>query len=120
MVSKANSSHYLFLGRTDNIKVTSTGEKTALAGLMRLVAQAQSSRSRAQALADRAAFPLTIVAVVAAVVTLVGWFFAGREAAFLIERAFERPRSREDLASEHDTFDASELKVYRSAAFQPM
>jgi Cu2+-exporting ATPase len=43
-----------------------TGEKTALAGIMRLVAQAQSSRSRAQTLADRAAFLLTIVAIVAA------------------------------------------------------
>ena len=48
------------------VEVTGTGEKTALAGIMRLVAQAQTSRSRAQALADRAAFVLTIVAVVAA------------------------------------------------------
>jgi len=38
------------------IEVTGTGERTALAGIMRLVTQAQSSRSRAQALADRAAF----------------------------------------------------------------
>lgn len=68
------------------IEVTGTGEKTALAGIMRLVAQAQSSRSRAQALADRAAFLLTIVAIVAAVVTLVGWFLAGRDASFVIER----------------------------------
>ncbi|MGH7309484.1 MAG: copper-translocating P-type ATPase [Candidatus Rokuibacteriota bacterium] len=68
------------------IEVTGTGEKTALAGIMRLVAQAQSSRSRAQALADRAAFLLTIVAVVAAVVTLAGWFLAGRDASFVIER----------------------------------
>jgi len=51
------------------VEVTGTGEKTALAGIMRLVAQAQSSRSRAQALADRAAFLLTIVAIVAAVIT---------------------------------------------------
>src|SRR5262249_60533513 len=34
------------------VEVTGTGEKTALAGIMRLVAQAQASRSRAQALAD--------------------------------------------------------------------
>ena len=68
------------------IEVTGTGEKTALAGIMRLVAQAQSSRSRAQALADRAAFLLTIVAVVAAVATLVGWLLAGRDASFVIER----------------------------------
>jgi Cu2+-exporting ATPase len=35
------------------VEVTGTGERTALAGIMRLVAQAQASRSRAQALADR-------------------------------------------------------------------
>jgi Cu2+-exporting ATPase len=68
------------------VEVTGTGEKTALAGIMRLVAQAQTSRSRAQALADRAAFGLTIVAVVAAALTLVGWFVAGAQAAFVIER----------------------------------
>jgi Cu2+-exporting ATPase len=68
------------------VEVTGTGEKTALAGIMRLVAQAQSSRSRAQALADRAAFLLTIVAIVAAVVTLVGWIAAGQTASFVIER----------------------------------
>ena len=68
------------------VEVTGTGEKTALAGIMRLVAQAQTSRSRAQALADRAAFGLTIAAVVAAVLTLVGWLVAGAEPAFVIER----------------------------------
>ncbi len=68
------------------IEVTGTGEKTALAGIMRLVGQAQSSRSRAQALADRAAFLLTIIAVAAAVVTLVAWFVAGKDASFVIER----------------------------------
>ena len=62
------------------VEVTGTGEKTALAGIMRLVAQAQTSRSRAQALADRAAFALTIVAVGAAALTLVGWFIAGATA----------------------------------------
>jgi P-type Cu2+ transporter len=68
------------------IEVTGTGEKTALAGIMRLVAQAQSSRSRAQALADRAAFLLTIIAVVAAVATFIGWIVAGKEVSFVIER----------------------------------
>jgi Cu2+-exporting ATPase len=68
------------------IQVTRTGESTALAGIMRLVAQAQSSRSRAQALADRAAFLLTIVAVVAAGATLTGWLVAGQAASFVIER----------------------------------
>ncbi len=68
------------------VEVTGTGEKTALAGIMRLVAQAQSSRSRAQALADRAAFLLTIVAIVAAAVTLAVWALVGRDASFVIER----------------------------------
>ena len=68
------------------VEVTGTGEKTALAGIMRLVAQAQNSRSRAQALADRAAYALTLIAVVAAAFTLVGWAVSGGEAAFVIER----------------------------------
>jgi P-type Cu2+ transporter len=68
------------------VEVTGTGDKTALAGILRLVAQAQSSRSRAQALADRAAFLLTVVAIAAAVITLVGWSLAGKDASFVIER----------------------------------
>jgi Cu2+-exporting ATPase len=68
------------------VRVTGTGERTALAGIMRLVAQAQASRSRAQALADRAALLLTIVALVAGALTLAGWLVAGAEAAYAIER----------------------------------
>ena len=55
------------------VEVTGTGEHTALARIMRLVEAAQGSRSRAQALADRAAFILTLVALGAAVVTLIAW-----------------------------------------------
>ena len=68
------------------VEVTGTGEQTALAGIMRLVSQAQGSRSRAQALADRAAFILTIVAIVAAVITFAGWLLAGAPMVFAIER----------------------------------
>jgi len=68
------------------VEVTGTGERTALAGIMRLVARAQTSRSRAQALADRAAFLLTIVAIGAAAVTLIGWSIAGKDASFVIQR----------------------------------
>jgi P-type Cu2+ transporter len=68
------------------IEVTGTGEHTALANIMRLVEQAQSSRSRAQALADRAAFLLTIAAVVAAAVTWVAWAAVGATGAFAVER----------------------------------
>ncbi|MCU0636190.1 MAG: heavy metal translocating P-type ATPase [Gemmatimonadaceae bacterium] len=68
------------------IEVTGTGDATALAGIMRLVADAQASRSRAQALADRAAYWLTFVALGAGVTTLVAWLAAGATAAYAIER----------------------------------
>jgi Cu2+-exporting ATPase len=68
------------------VEVTGTGDRTALAGIMRLVAQAQSSRSRAQALADRAAFWLTIIAITVATLTFVGWLTAGETIALVIER----------------------------------
>src|SRR5690606_30391795 len=68
------------------VEVTGTGERTALANIMRLVEQAQTSRSRAQALADRAAFFLTLVAIVAGAVTLVVWISLGAPGAFAIER----------------------------------
>ena len=55
------------------VRVEAVGEETALAGIHRLVEEAQSSRSRAQVLADRAAAILFYVAVGAAVVTLVVW-----------------------------------------------
>ena len=69
------------------VEVTGTGERTALAGIMRLVAEAQGSRSRAQALADRAAFALTLVALGAGVVTLVAWLLIRPgDPAFAVER----------------------------------
>ena len=68
------------------VEVTKTGERTALAGIMRLVGEAQRSRSRAQGLADRAAFWLTIVALASGVVTLVVWLARGAEPAFAVER----------------------------------
>lgn len=68
------------------VRVTGTGDATALAGIMRLVSEAQSSRSRAQALADRAAFWLTIIAVLAAILTFLAWSLAGAAPGFTIER----------------------------------
>jgi Cu2+-exporting ATPase len=68
------------------VTVTGTGERTALANIMRLVEQAQTSRSRAQALADRAAFFLTIVAVVTGALTLAVWLALGATGAFAVER----------------------------------
>ena len=69
------------------VEVTATGERTALAGIMRLVGEAQSSRSRAQALADRAAFILTLVALGAGALTLIVWLLLRPgDPAFAIER----------------------------------
>jgi Cu2+-exporting ATPase len=68
------------------VRVTGTGEQTALAGIMRLVEQAQGSRSRAQALADRAAFWLTIAAIVAGALTFVAWMVVRGDPAFAVER----------------------------------
>jgi Cu2+-exporting ATPase len=58
-------------------RVDAVGEQTALAGIRRLVAQAQASRSRAQALADRAAGLLFWFALGAGLVTLVVWLALG-------------------------------------------
>ncbi len=68
------------------VEVTKTGEETALAGIMRLVGEAQSSRSHAQDLADRAALWLTIVALAAGALTFVAWLALGSETAFAVER----------------------------------
>jgi len=62
------------------VRVDAVGEDTALAGIGRLVAQAQGSRSRAQVLADRAAALLFWVAVATAAVTVVTWSLLGRPA----------------------------------------
>jgi Cu2+-exporting ATPase len=59
------------------VRVTAVGEQTALAGIRRLVEQAQSSRSRAQALADRAAAALFYFASGAGVITFVVWLLLG-------------------------------------------
>jgi Cu2+-exporting ATPase len=59
------------------VTVTAVGEDTALAGIQRLVAEAQASRSRAQALADRAAALLFYVACAAGVITFVVWMIIG-------------------------------------------
>jgi len=69
-----------------HVRVTGTGESTALANIMRMVEQAQSSKSRAQALADRAAFILTLVAIGAAVVTAGAWLLTGATGSFVVER----------------------------------
>lgn len=68
------------------IKVTKVGGETALAGIMKLVEEAQSSKSKTQILADRAAFYLTFIALGAALLTWIGWWLAGESAGFILER----------------------------------
>ena len=74
-------------GASLRVKVTATGEETALSGIMRLVAQAQASASRAQALADRAAAILFYVALAAGTVTLVVWWLQGDPEGALVRTA---------------------------------
>jgi len=68
------------------ITVSHIGEKTFLAGIMRLVAEAQASKSRLQILSDRAALYLTIVAVGGGIITLIAWLASGAEVSFAVAR----------------------------------
>lgn len=58
------------------VRVTATGSETALAGIMRLVEQAQQSKSKTQVLADKAAGWLFYIALAAALVTAIAWTIA--------------------------------------------
>ena len=68
------------------VEVTGTGDETKLSGIMRLVSEAQVSKSRAQHLADRAAQMLTGVAIAAGVITLVVWQLLGAAIDFSVVR----------------------------------
>jgi len=58
------------------VRVTATGDETALAGIMRLVEQAQQSKSQTQVLADKAAGWLFYVALGVAALTTIAWLIA--------------------------------------------
>ncbi len=58
------------------VKITAVGDETALAGIMRLVDQAQKSKSNTQILADKAAGWLFYVALSVAIITLLAWTIA--------------------------------------------
>jgi P-type Cu2+ transporter len=60
------------------VRVTATGERTTLAGIQRMVADAQASRSRTQVLADRAAALLFYVALVSGAITAATWMALGQ------------------------------------------
>ena len=67
------------------VQVTKIGEDTFLAGVMRLVSEAQASKSRLQILSDRAAFWLTVIAIIAGAVTFFTWIFLGSSPAVAVE-----------------------------------
>jgi Cu2+-exporting ATPase len=74
-------------GGSLRVRVTAVGDETALSGIMRLVAEAQASQSRAQVLADRAAALLFFVALGAGVITLATWIALGEPEEALIRTA---------------------------------
>ena len=74
-------------GGSLRVRITAVGEQTALSGIMRLVAAAQASSSRTQALADRAAAILFYVAVASGASTFTYWWFSGDKEHALIRTA---------------------------------
>src|SRR6202521_2848000 len=74
-------------GGSLRVRITAIGDQTALSGIMRLVATAQASGSRTQALADRAAAILFYVAVVSGATTFAYWWFSGDKEHALIRTA---------------------------------
>jgi Cu2+-exporting ATPase len=68
------------------VKVTAIGSETALAGIMRLVEQAQQSKSKTQVLADKAAGWLFYVALASALLTAVAWTIADAFNVQVLER----------------------------------
>ena len=69
------------------IRVEGVGEETYLSKVIKLVKDAQSSKSKTQLLADRAAFWLTLIAISIGAITFTTWLALGRDLAFAIERA---------------------------------
>ena len=68
------------------IDVTRTGEDSYLSQVVKLVGQASASKSRAQSLADKAAFALTVIALAVGTITLITWLVLGQRFAFALER----------------------------------
>src|ERR1700688_261294 len=74
-------------GGSLRVSIAAIGDQTALSGIMRLVATAQASGSRTQALADRAAAILFYVAVASGAITFAYWWFSGDKEHALIRTA---------------------------------
>ena len=71
---------------TLKVEVQRTGEDSYLSKVINMVKEAQGSKSKTQRLADKAAFWLTIVALVAGFGTLAAWLMAGFEFVVALER----------------------------------
>ena len=69
------------------VRITAVGDQTALSGIVRLVAAAEASGSRTQALADRAAAILFYVAVAAGAITFIYWSISGEKEHAMIRTA---------------------------------
>src|SRR4030095_15713922 len=68
------------------VKVAHGAKDSYLSQVIKLVQDAQRSKSKTQLLADRAAQWLTIIAIGAGVATFLYWYFEGKELAFAVER----------------------------------
>ncbi len=68
------------------VRVKGVGEEGYLGQVVKMVEDAQSRKSKTQKLADRAAFWLTVVALLVGFATLAAWLFLGREFTFALER----------------------------------
>ena len=68
------------------IEIRRTGDETYLSQVIRMVEEAQASKSRSQDLANRAALWLTVIALSVGAVTLAAWLLLGRQFEFALER----------------------------------
>lgn len=68
------------------VRVEKIGDDTTLAGIMKLVDDAQSSKSNTQVLADKAAYYLTFIALGAAMASALAWWIAGETGGFILQR----------------------------------
>jgi len=68
------------------VEITHTGEETYLAQVIKLVKEAQQTKSKTQNLANKAAFILTIIAITGGAITFSIWILLGMDVAFSLER----------------------------------
>lgn len=68
------------------LRVEGAGEESYLSKVIDMVREAQAAKSKTQALSDRAAFWLTIIAITVGIVTLSAWLIAGKDMQFSIAR----------------------------------